>query len=87
MPQWNQTISLGDLVQQWKNEQIDIPELAELVVERIKRSGWRELTPYPDTFDGMLVGLANAEDRYSYEAAFEEIYDLADSDRVWIETH
>lgn len=87
MAQWNQTIDLGDLIQQWKNEQIDIPELAELVVSRLKRSGWRDFTPYPDTFDGLLADLSNVEDRHGYEAAFEEIYDLADSDRVWIETH
>jgi len=86
VPQWNQTIELGDLVQQYKNQQVDISELAELVAERIKRSGWRQLTPYPDDFDGLLAQLQNVEDRQGYGAVFDEIYDLADSDRVWIET-
>lgn len=86
MPVWHRTVKLGDLVQQWKNQQIDITELAELVVERIKRSGWRALTSDPDLFDDLLDELSEVLNKDEYTGAFNELYDLADIDRVWIET-
>lgn len=86
MPVWNITLRLADLIGQWKDGDLTIPELAEKVVERIKSSGWRDITPYPHTFDEVVTNLLSAEDRGEYENLFEEIYDLADQDRVWIET-
>ncbi len=86
MTTWNITIKLGDLVGDWKAGRFDIPELARLVVERIKDSEWRKITPYPDSFDQTLDVLLRATGEGEYSAAFEEIYDLADADRVWIET-
>lgn len=84
---WYLTIRLGDLVAQHKDGELDVTELAEKVVERIKGSGWRAITPYPHTFDQMLEELEGALDEERYMSTFEEIYDLADLDRVWIETY
>lgn len=56
------------------------------IVARIKKSGWRELTPYPDTFDQLLADLEASTCLDELNGWWDELYDLADSDRVWIET-
>ena len=86
MPVWNRTIRLADLVGQWEAGELTIPQLAEKVVEIIEKSGWLEETPYPDTLRDHLAALKQAEDPYDYVMAFDRIYDVADEDRVWIET-
>lgn len=86
MPVWNRTIYLAGLVKQWKEGAFTIPELAEEVVGRIERSGWLADTPFPDTLRDHLNQLKQAESAGEYEAAFDYIYDVADQDRVWIET-
>ena len=86
MPQWNRTIFLTGAVQRWKEGALTIPELAEEVVGRIERSGWLADTPYPDTLRDHLNQLKQATDRAEYEIAFDYVYDVADEDRVWIET-
>lgn len=86
MPVWHITVDLRDLVADWKYGRININELARKVADRIQATKWRSITPYPDTFDGLLHDLKISVNEYEYRAAFEEIYDLADSDRVWIET-
>jgi hypothetical protein len=86
MPVWHITVNLSDLNNRWHKGEIDIPELAKLVVERIKQSKWRDITPYPHTFGDALAELEAVTSKDEYVAVFEELYDLADSDRVCIET-
>lgn len=87
MPVWNRTISLGAHVKSYKDGDIDIPRLAELVVGCIEKSGWIEDSPYPDTLRDHLNRLKQASSEGEYRAAFEGVYDVADDERVWIETH
>lgn len=86
MPQWNRTIYLAGAVLRYKNRVSTIPELATEVVGIIERSGWLADTPYPDTLRDHLNQLKQAESEGEYRDAFEYIYDVADQDRVWIET-
>ena len=86
MPVWSRTIYLAGAVQRWKEGALTIPELAEEVVGKIERSGWLADTPYPDTLRDHLNQLKQAESEYDYVRAFDNIYDVADVDRVWIET-
>lgn len=85
MPVWNRTIDLKPAVGIYKATG-DIPATAAKAVEIIEASGWLEDTPYPDTLRDHLGRLKNAQDHYDYTVAFEWIYDVADTDRVWIET-
>jgi hypothetical protein len=86
MPVWTLTIKLGDLVTPYKNGELHLTELAIKVVERIKASTWRSFTADPDEFDTAMDGVERAATPREYVAAFEAVYDLADLDRVWIET-
>lgn len=85
MPVWNRTIDLRPAVQLFKTD-ADIPATAEKAVEIIEASGWLGDTPYPDTLRDHLNGLKQATTPGEYIAAFDRIYDVADEDRVWIET-
>lgn len=87
MPHWNRTIKLADLVAQWKQGALSIPGLADKVADRIEKSGWLADTPYPDTLRDHLGALRTATDPHEYIRLFDPIYDVADADRVWIETN
>lgn len=87
MPSWNLKIDLASEVEAWKAGDLSIEELARKVVERFKGSGWRAFSPYPHTWDDTISRLLQVESPAQYENAFEYIYDLADQDRVWIQTN
>jgi hypothetical protein len=81
---WLITIDLKDT---WNSFQdVGLEASLEQIVTRIKGSGWRELTPYPDTFDDLISDLEASTTLGEFNAWWAEVYDLADSDRVWIET-
>jgi len=85
MPQWNRTIDLKPAIARHKAGE-GVPRAAEKAVEIIENSGWLDDTPYPDTLRDHLAELKQAEEEYDYLLAFDKIYDVADQDRVWIET-
>ena len=84
MPHWNISLNLTDL---WRNEDIGFEEKRDKIVAVIKASGWRKITPYPDYFDSLVDEVAETLNITEFDLAFSEIYDQADADRVWIETH
>lgn len=86
MPEWHRTIDLKPAVEIYKAS-LDIPATAAKAVEIIEKSGWLVETPYPDTLRDHLAQLKAAEEHYDYVLAFDNIYDVADADRVWIDTH
>jgi hypothetical protein len=85
VPVWHRTIDLKPAVEIYKANG-DIPATAAKAVEIIEASGWLADTPYPDTLRDHLGQLKQATDNYEYVSAFDRIYDVADEDRVWIET-
>lgn len=85
MPVWNRTIDLKPAVEIYKTHG-GVPATAEKAVEIIEKSGWLDDTPYPDTLRDHLAELKQATGEYDYVLAFDKIYDVADADRVWIET-
>ena len=87
MPHWELKVDLAPEVEAYKAGELSIEELARKVVQRFKDSGWRAFSPYPHTWDDTVDRLLQVETAGQYESAFEYIYDLADQDRVWIQTH
>lgn len=86
MPYWALKVDLAPEVEAYKLGNLSIEELARKVVDQLKKSGWRAFSPYPHTWDDTIDRLLQVETAGEYDAAFEYIYDLADQDRVWIET-
>jgi hypothetical protein len=85
MPIWHRKIDVRPSVHYYA-ETSDIPGTAERAVKIIEESGWLADTPYPDTLRDHLNRLKQARTVSQYTDAFEWIYDVADIDRVWIET-
>lgn len=83
MPNWKRTIDLKDT---FHNDDLTIPQKAKVIVERIKASGWVEDTAYPDTLRDHLAELEEALNATEFGWAWGTIYDVADEDRVWLET-
>lgn len=83
MPQWKRTIDLKDI---FHNDDLSIPAKAKIIVTRIKESGWLEDTPYPDTLRDHLAELGEALNATEFDWAWSDVYDVADEDRVRIET-
>lgn len=79
---WFLTVPLADV---WKNPELSFDEQVEKIVERIKASTWRSITPYPHTFDELLATLEKSSDAQEFNATWDEVMDLADLDRVWVE--
>lgn len=87
MAHWLLTVDVSDF---WNDESLTLADRAELAVVRVKGSNWRRLTPYPDAFDQLVDRARSAAadgDIELFRCYWDELYDLADSDGVWIETH
>lgn len=87
MPSWNLTLRLGDLVKGYHAGECGIDVLAVRVADRIRASRWKRIAFSPDELEEGLVELAKATSETEYREKFDTIYDMADEDRVWIETH
>lgn len=83
MGTWFLTVELADY---WQNEELPFKDKRDGIVARLRSSNWRRLTPYPGHFDELLNALGATADLAAFDAVFDELYDLADSDGIWIET-
>ena len=83
MPVWNLTVKLSPL---WHDESVTFPSRRDGIVKIIGESGWRGMTNDVDEFNSLLEELSVAYSPKQFDHVFRYLYDLADSDRVWIET-
>lgn len=81
---WNRTVLLTQL---WRDTDITIVDKAKAIADVLRKSGWRDITAHQILLDELLEELEGAESFKEFDAVFDGIYDLADLDRVWIETH
>jgi hypothetical protein len=79
MVRWKEQI---DLHKPLNNDALPFTERRDTIIARIKASRWFA------NDDGdlaiLLEDLAGAEDEDEFNEVWESIYDLADSDRVWL---
>ena len=85
MPVWKRTIDLRPAVEIYKAHG-GIPKTAQKAVELIEASGWLDRTNFPEHLRAALDELKKATTPGGYITAFDLVYDVADEDRVWIET-
>lgn len=83
MPSWAMSIHLSDI---WKSEELSFPERRDGVVDRIRKSGWETITNHPLYLTGTVNILAECDDVVEFDHYWNNIYDIADEDRVWIST-
>jgi hypothetical protein len=83
LPSWDRKIRLGDI---FRNESMTFEQRRDAIVARLRASAW---LGSKDEFDNLVEavdGLAHAEDAEEFDGWWDEIYDIADEERVWIET-
>ncbi len=85
LPVWAHTINLKDV---WRNDNYTFPERRDVIVARLRRSNWftgRDTSGF-DELGEVVANLADAEDGTEFDEWWDELYDHADRDRVWIAT-
>lgn len=80
-PIWFITIPLADI----RQSAVTFEEKRDQTVARLRDGRWLKLTPYPDTLHGLLNDLKATTTPEEFDAAAQDVLDLADSDGVWIE--
>lgn len=82
---WNRTVDLKGAAEKYIANR-DWPTYRDAIVTAIEESGWLGDTPYPDTLRDHVNALKACDTAVVAEAYWSAIYDVADEDRVWIET-
>lgn len=83
-PIWAHHISLVDI---WKNEAMTFEARRDAVVARLRASGWlkdRDPEDQDDEVMEIVWHLGDAPDADEFDGWWDDLYDHADADRVWI---
>lgn len=80
-PVWKYTLYLSDV---FHNDEMTFEQIRDAIVDRIRRSQW--FSENKD-LEELVNGLCGAEDGDEFDDWFGQIYDIADFDRVWVETN
>lgn len=80
---WDGTLRLADV---FHNDALTFTQKRDAIVRRIRATTW--FKSYDDSGDlPMFVEeLSDSGDTDAFDSAWDCIYDIADADRVWIET-
>lgn len=84
-PVWEREISVADL---FHNDRLTFEQRRDAIANRLKDSPWYTSADKAE-FDGVydtVHELANAEDAEEFNGWWDELYVLADIDRVYIKT-
>lgn len=81
MPVWYKTINLADV---FHNDALTYEAKRDEIVKRVRESGW--FTEYDYDLVDLVNMLAEAPTENDFDYFWNELYDYADLDRVWIET-
>jgi alkylation response protein AidB-like acyl-CoA dehydrogenase len=82
---WSRRIDVSDV---FHSETLTFEERRNAIVKRLKNTGWYQQAD-PAEFDGVhdvINELGGAEDAEEFDGWWDELYDLADHDRVYIRT-
>lgn len=82
-PIWDRKIRLGDV---FHNDALTFEQKRDTIVTRIRNSGWLKGR---DEFDELVLAveeLAESDNVNWFDSVWSLIYDIADYDRVWIDT-
>jgi hypothetical protein len=84
MRAWNEKVRLGDI---FHDEELPFEQVRDEIVRRIKRTRWYgdDDTASNDLYY-LVEELEDAHDPDEFDQVWDQIYDLADADRVWIAT-
>jgi hypothetical protein len=85
LPEWEDgEVYLGDF---WHNDDVPFEEKRDRFVQRVKDSGWLKRGDQADELECLLDEIGDTETVSDFDWVFSAIYNIADYDRVWFETH
>lgn len=82
-PIWDRRIQLGDV---FHNDALSFEEKRDVIVARIRKSGWLDAYDEYDELPQLVEELSETTDGNDFDGPWDAIYDYADTDRVWIAT-
>lgn len=81
MSQWLHTLRVADV---WRNESLPFQSRRDEIVRRIKGSRFWDADDYD--LECIVSDMAEAEETNGFDASWDEFYNWADENRVWVET-
>ena len=79
MAEWKNQLDIADV---WRDPDLSWQDQRDEIISRIRKAPWF------DDFDFQLLdavdGLSGAEDVQEFDGYWEDFYDWADANRVWI---
>lgn len=81
-PVWDRKINMKGVL----DRDAPFEEIRDEVVRRLRHSTWMGQAGEDSELDYAIQELADTTDADEFDYVWNEIYDLADWDRVWIET-
>jgi hypothetical protein len=83
LPVWDRKIRLADV---WRNEAMTFEQRRDAIVRRLRVSSWVKGCDEFDELPQAIGELSEVADANAFDEVWDLIYDLADADRVWIDT-
>lgn len=83
LPVWDGTLRLGDV---FRNEAMTFEERRDAIVARIRATEWFKRYDEFDDLPQAVEELSEVTSTGDFDGVWDAIYDIADADRVWIET-
>jgi hypothetical protein len=81
---WRCQIHFNDLKDGYENETLSLTEFCGGIADRIMASAWPAQN---DRIEGLAYELRYLETEEEVDEILEELYDLADIDRVWFDAN
>jgi hypothetical protein len=83
MAVWLLNIDIKDV---WQDHDLSFPEMRARICKTLRDSGWLDFTHDSAGLDDVIYSLSQAESNYEFDYYWDQIYNYADYDRVWIGT-
>lgn len=83
MANWTLTIDLSEV---FHAEDLEFDDKKAKIVHILRTSGWMDRSAVPNMLRTAIDNLEHILDVVDFDHAWERIYDIADAERVWIET-
>ncbi len=83
-PVWDCKLRLGAI---FHNEALTFEQRRDAIADRLRRSPWLKNSDEHAEIRTLVDDLGDAVDADQFDTVWDAIYDEADLDRVWIDTH
>lgn len=85
MTAWKQTLDLSDVWKLAKSGALPLPQLCSTIADRVEQLKSDTLFPRLDLVDKFReLALVSDLEEDEFDEVFEELYDFADRDRIWV---